>query len=474
MSYRSEEDLCCPMCYDIFRDPVVLSCSHSFCKFCLKNWWRSSQTRECRCCKRRSSNSDPPRNLALNNLCEAFLIEQDRRSTSGSESVCSLHSEKLKLFCLDHQQPVCVICWDSKTHKEHKFRPIDEAAQDLKEELQESLKPLQEKLKLFEKVKGKFVQTEEHIKVQARLTERQIKEQFEKLHQFLKEEEGVRMVALKEEEKQKSQKMKEKIEALSRETAALSDTIRTTEEELRAEDASFLLNYKTAVERVQQRPLLDDPKLHSGALIDVAKHLGNLTFNIWNNMKEMVSYTPVVLDPNTADAELILSKDLTSVKSGEPQWLPSNPERMKYCCSALASDGFTSGTHTWDVLVGTNRNWELGMLGDYEQENERLRSGLWRMLFCNGKLTAFSTSDPNNELPVKKKKKHLNRVRVHLDCDGGRLSFSDAETNMHLHTFTHTFPEPVFPYIYTENRFPLQILPVKVSVSVQLEDQSSV
>uniref|UniRef100_A0A147AL44 Tripartite motif-containing protein 16 n=1 Tax=Fundulus heteroclitus TaxID=8078 RepID=A0A147AL44_FUNHE len=450
------EDLHCPVCIEMFRDPVILPCSHSFCKTCLQYWWEEKKAKECPLCKNISVEREGLCNLVLKNLCENLSEE---RIQNSRQDICSLHGEKLKLFCLDHQEPVCVVCRDSEIHNSHRFRPVDEAARQHRTELQDTMKTLQEKMKVFNQAKVQFSQTAEYIKAQGRHTERQIKLQFQKLHQFLEEEEEARLAALQKEETQKSQMVKERIDTLRREMMALLDTMRATEEELRASDVSLLLNLRSTMERVPLCPLLEDPQLPSGVLLDVAKHLGNLGFNIWKNMKDTVSFTPIVLDPNTANPELILSEDLTTVRCGRKLQFPENPERIKAFCAVLGSQGFTSGAHSWEVEVENQTRWELGVLQGSVQRKGDLCSGLWRIQLWDDKHCAISPPQSSSLLAVKK----LQKIRVDLDLDRKKLAFYDADTDTHIHTFTHNFTHTVFPYIWTAAERPLRILPAKIN-----------
>ncbi|XP_036431328.1 nuclear factor 7, brain-like [Colossoma macropomum] len=459
----SEEDLSCPVCCEIFKDPVVLLCSHSVCKVCLQKFWETKGSRECPVCRRRSS-MDPPRNLALKNLCESFSQERSQRSSAESGNICSDHTEKLKLFCLDDLQPVCLVCRDSKIHTNHKFLPLQEAALDYKEELKTALKPLKEKLDVFKRFKLDLDRTADHIKTQARRTETQIKEEFEELHQFLRDEEAARISALREEEEQKSQTMKERIEKMSREISALSDTIRAVEEEMAAEDVPFLQNYKATVKRAQLT--LQDPESLSGALLHVAKHLANLKFTVWETMQQIVHFTPVTLDPNTAHPKLILSDDLTSLRvTKEKQQLPDNPERFDKSYCVLGSEGFNSGTHCWDVEVGDSEHWILGVMTESAQRKKLIssRRGVWSVWYLRGKYRVCFSPQPDTLLSVGQT---VRRVRVQLDWDRGKLSFSDPLTKTHLHTFTHTFTERVFPLFGTLNISPVKMSAVQFSVSV--------
>uniref|UniRef100_A0A3B3SE52 Tripartite motif containing 35-12 n=1 Tax=Paramormyrops kingsleyae TaxID=1676925 RepID=A0A3B3SE52_9TELE len=405
-----EEELCCAVCSDFFKDPVVLKCSHSFCRVCLQKCWEGKSSQECPLCRRKSSVTDPPVNIVLRNIVESYL---QQRSVRDTESRCSLHGEKLLLFCKNDLEPICVVCQTARKHRDHQLCPLEEAA-----ELRRSLITLKEKL-------TSDLHGISHFQSQSQHTEKKIKEEFEELHQFLREEEEARLTTLRMEGMEKSERMKEKIDNISKQVSTLSEKIRDIEKAMGAEDVSFL------------KCSLQDPELASEALIDVAKHLGSLKFRVWEKMLGTVQYTPW----------LSVFDDLTSVRdTGVKQQLPDNPERFSPCVGVLGSEGFNSGKHSWEVEVGDTPEWDVGVAAEsvnrkggitYKPEN-----GFWVIVLKKGDVYTACDSPP----ALLSLKKTPQRIRVQLDYDRGEVSFSNPADMSLIYTFKGTFTGSLFPF----------------------------
>ncbi|XP_032998371.1 vespryn-like [Lacerta agilis] len=70
----------------------------------------------------------------------------------------------------------------------------------------------------------------------------------------------------------------------------------------------------------------------------------------------------VTLDPDTAHPRLILSEDGKSMRWGEKKpRLPNNPERFSNGPCVLGLEGFTAGSHFWEVTVGSEGEWVVGI-----------------------------------------------------------------------------------------------------------------
>ncbi|KAI3371956.1 hypothetical protein L3Q82_006832 [Scortum barcoo] len=163
-------------------------------------------------------------------------------------------------------------------------------------------------------------------------------------------------------------------------------------------------------------------------------------------MKDKVHFSPVILDPNTANPWLYLSDDLTSVTNGDTkQQLPDNPERNTDFADVHGSEGFSSGKHSWEVEVGDHPSWSVGLVKESaERKGERCASpkyGIWCLLHPSGKYT-------DGLGKTVKVKKSLQRIRVQLDYDRGDVSFYDPEDMTHIYTYRDTFTEKLFPYFY--------------------------
>ncbi|XP_042277953.1 zinc-binding protein A33-like [Thunnus maccoyii] len=443
-----ESFLNCHVCSETFRDPVSLTCNHSFCSSCLQKFWEQAKNKNCPICKRKSSKDYPSINLSLKDLADSFAKTQNNDSPETEkekekeEVMCDKHPEVPYWFCEDEQRAVCPVC-EFSLHQSHKLVHIEQAVSDLKDQLKSDLKSLQDKRNKYKQVEKTYNEMVEHSKKQLLSTEKQIRAEFNKLHQFLKEEEESRLAALREEEEQKGKTISREMKRIQEQISSLSDSISAVEEDLQKHNMPFLSSYKPTQTRARAQRSLSDPQLVSGALIDVAKHLGNLSFRVWEKMKEKVHFSPVILDPNTANPYLYLSDDLTSVRCEETkQQLPDNPERYTKYITVLGSEGFSSGKRSWEVEVGDYPDWIVGLAKESVDKGEGSVSpkyGIWCFLRRSGKYT-------NGAGKTVGVKKSLQRIRVQLDYDRGQVSFYDPEDKTHIYTHRDTFTEKLFPY----------------------------
>uniref|UniRef100_A0A671WAV6 B30.2/SPRY domain-containing protein n=2 Tax=Sparus aurata TaxID=8175 RepID=A0A671WAV6_SPAAU len=392
---------------------------------------------------------EPPHNLALRNLSDA--LRQERSQRAESKEICSLHREEFKLFCQDDQELICVICRDSQKHKTHNFIPVNEAAEAQRNQLKVPLMTLKIKLGKFNKQKLNCDKMESHIKLQAQQTEKTIKEEFQKLYQFLRAEDAARTDVVRIEATLNTLTTKLMITYLTVGIFLLTHLIETIEKEMRAEDISFMLNVKSTMERSQCN--LPEPETPSGALIDEAKHLGNLLFTVWIKMKNIIQYSPVTLDPNTGGSLLTISENMTRSKSDKDQPHPYNTERLS-TSTVLGSHGFSSGKHYWDVEVKCY--YGVGVAA-----KDLMNNKIWSIYTC-GSAADMHERTPEGDVLIKTAIL-LNKIRVQLDYDKGILSFYDLRDSTLIHTIKHTFTETVFPF-FSENA---KILPAELSVVIK-------
>ncbi len=125
-----EDDLSCPVCTEVFRDPVLLSCGHSFCRQCITDPRTSKRAIRCLVCQQVSPQS-PVSNLCLRDTCESYLRERNKSTESDGEHKCLVHGEKIELFCQTDEEAICSRC-KKREHGQHKTQPLQQAVRQRK------------------------------------------------------------------------------------------------------------------------------------------------------------------------------------------------------------------------------------------------------------------------------------------------------------------------------------------------------
>lgn len=117
---RLEDRLQCPICLEVFREPLMLQCGHSYCKDCLLSLSRHLDA-ELRCpvCRQAVDCSSSSPNVSL-----ARVIEALQQHGEPEPSVCTHHHNPLSLFCEKDQELICGLCGLLGSHQQHRVTPV--------------------------------------------------------------------------------------------------------------------------------------------------------------------------------------------------------------------------------------------------------------------------------------------------------------------------------------------------------------
>ncbi|XP_030399660.1 zinc finger protein RFP-like isoform X2 [Gopherus evgoodei] len=419
-----QDEVTCPICLEYFKDPVSLDCDHSFCRACITQCGEGFDTDiSCPQCRE----IFPQRNLRLNrqlrNIVEAA---RELRLQPEPESLCEKHKEPLKLFCKEDEILICLVCDRSKEHKDHTVIPTEEAAEEFQEKIQAYLQTLREER---EKLLGR------KASVQMRSQE------YLQLRQFLEEQERLLLGQLAELNEEIVKIQNENITKLSGEISHLSELVSEMEGKCQKPASEFLQDVRSTLSRCEkgkfQQPEEISPELEervsgfSQKTIALLKTVRKFKDTLLSALE--TKRVNVTLDPDTVHPQLVLSEDWKSVRWEETrQDLPDSPERFDTEPCVLGCEGFTSGRHCWEVEVGDEGGWFVGVARESVRRKGQIspEEGICAVGCVLDQFWALTS--PATPLPLSRAP---SRIRVCLDCDRGQVTFIGAGDEAPIFTF---------------------------------------
>ncbi|XP_027244400.1 E3 ubiquitin-protein ligase TRIM39 isoform X1 [Cricetulus griseus] len=455
----------CSLCLDYLKEPMILGCGHNFCKACITCCWEDlEQDFPCPVCQKTSQYQNLRPNRQLGSMVEIAKQLQGFTQKIREENLCFEHQEAMSLLCYEDQEAVCPTCAIYHTQQAHTILQLDDVTKECKEKLQKCLEPLEQKLEEISCCKASEEKKPGELKRLVESHRQQILKEFEELHRRLDEEQQTLLSRLEKEEQDILQRLRKNAAHLGERRWDLTYLVTEVEDKCLQSGFEMLKDVKSTLEKCDKVKTMEVTTVS----IELEKNFSNFPrqyFALRKILKQLIA--DVTLDPETAHPNLVLSEDRKSVKFVETRRrdLPDTPQRFTFYPCVLATEGFTSGRHYWEVEVGDKTHWAVGVCRDSVSRKGELtplpETGYWRVRLWNGDKYAATTT-PFTPLHIKVKPK---RVGIFLDYEAGTLSFYNVTDRSHIYTFTDTFTEKLWPLFYPgiragrKNAAPLTIRP---------------
>ncbi|XP_026137097.1 tripartite motif-containing protein 16-like [Carassius auratus] len=270
----SQDELLCPLCLDLLKDPVAIPCGHSYCKICITDCWdQEDQKRVYSCPQCRQTFSPRPalsRNtilaevveklektrlsddcyagagdvqcdvctgrkykavksclVCLNSYCQNHLKQHESwfkgkkhnlTDATGrlQEMICQKHEKILEVFCHTDQKCICVLCTINE-HKNHDTVSATAQRTEKQKQLKETQKTLQQRIQQREKDLQQLRETVESQKRSAQTAVEDSERIFTELIRSIERSRSELIRLIRDQEKTAVSRAEERLERLEQE-----------------------------------------------------------------------------------------------------------------------------------------------------------------------------------------------------------------------------------------------------------------
>ncbi|XP_038199789.1 E3 ubiquitin-protein ligase TRIM31-like [Arvicola amphibius] len=482
---KLREDVICPICKEILRDPVISDCGHNFCLLCINQVGKTTENLQCPLCKLPVNKNMLRPNKQLASLAEKIQAMDPAEVQPEEETRCRKHKEKYHYFCEEDKEFLCLVCRDSKDHKTHEVTLIDEAVQNYKVQIETQLRDLGQMEKEIIKEKKEGEGAIQVFRAQVHLEKLKILEEFKHVRQRLDEEERFLLSRLSWLEQEGVKLIEEYVSVTEGQLTTLRNLTRSLKNRLQASSMKLLEVIKsTYLHRTREfefhnptpvpmnlEKKINDAKARHESIIE---SLNKLTDNLktegkedkstflnslskedqenWclshKNNSKLPTSVPVTLDSTSADPNLTFSQDLKKASLylvDSTLNTQAKPRQFYPFHCVRGSPGLSSGRVLWEVEIQgpPGRAGIVGVVAELPQGSQIQNSEsccLWALKISSSGCQSITNFSIQENLLIS-----LRKVGVFVDYDRGDVVFYDAISNKHIYTFQTSFDRQLFP-----------------------------
>ncbi|XP_034378283.1 tripartite motif-containing protein 30A-like [Arvicanthis niloticus] len=359
-----KEEVTCPICLELLKEPVSVDCNHSFCRACITLNYESNRNPEgevkCPVCRvpYPFGNLRPNRQVA--NIVERLQGFKSIPEEEQKVNVCAHHGEKLKLFCKKDMMAICWLCERSQEHRGHQTALIEEVNHEYKEKLQAALQTLMENEKRCDEWQDDLQQQRADWENQIQSDVEYVQTEFKGLRDFLNSKENEELQKLMTEKEDVMKKLRESENELEQQRQWVRNLVSYVEHRLEFSTIEMLQGVNYVLTRTQnlklEQPQTFPPKMRRRFQAPNLKGM----LQVYQEFMDVQQYW-VHMTLHAKNHEVIaINKEKRQI-----QYTNYNRKNLQvsetYHLGVLGYPAVSSGKHYWEVDVSKSDAWLLGL-----------------------------------------------------------------------------------------------------------------